>query len=290
MIVKRNQNGNFVVTDIVLEHNHYLASPNKTHMIRSHRKISDSQAYEIDVCNSVGIAPKNAHELMAKQAGGKDVLGFIPADYKNYLRTKRQKDIEIGNTGGVLEYLQRMQSKDLNFHYAIQVDGFDMLTNIFWCDAKMKADFANFGDVCFDTTYGKNKEGRPIALFVGVNHHKQSIVLGAVLLYDETSHSFEWLFDTFSVAMSGRKPITILTDQDTAMGKALASIWPKTNHRLCIWHIYQNAAIHLSHVFSECNGFMSAFKSCIYDFEEEEDFLENGHQCWINLSSMIARG
>lgn len=157
MIVKRNQNGNFVVTDIVLEHNHYLASPNKTHMIRSHRKISDSQAYEIDVCNSVGIAPKNAHELMAKQAGGKDVLGFIPADYKNYLRTKRQKDIEIGNTGGVLEYLQRMQSKDLNFHYAIQVDGFDMLTNIFWCDAKMKADFANFGDVCFDTTYGKNK-------------------------------------------------------------------------------------------------------------------------------------
>ena len=85
--------------------------------------------------------------------------------------------------------------------------------------------------------------------------------------------TFEWLFDTSTKAMSGKKPMTILTDQDAAMAKALASKWPDTHHRLCIWHIYQNAAIHLSSVFTEFKSFAHDFSTCIYDFEEEEDFV-----------------
>ena len=47
----------------------------------------------------------------------------------------------------------------------------------------MKLDYEYFGDVvCFDTTYKKNKDGRPFALFVGVNHHKQTIIFGDALL------------------------------------------------------------------------------------------------------------
>ncbi|XP_042465581.1 protein FAR1-RELATED SEQUENCE 5-like [Zingiber officinale] len=211
---------------------------------------------------------------MVKQVGGRDNLGFIPQDYNNYLRSKRTRNIRVGDTGGVLEYLQKIQFDDPNFFYAIQVDEDDLITNIFWCDAKMKADFDNFEDVvCFDTTYRKNNEGRPIALFVGVNHHKQSIIFGAALLYDETSLTFEWLFDTFTKAMCEKKPITIRTDQDAVMAKALTSRWPETHHRLCIWHIYQNAEIHLSGVFSEFKEFAKDFASCIYDFDEEEDFI-----------------
>ncbi|KAL0320528.1 UNVERIFIED_CONTAM: protein FAR1-RELATED SEQUENCE 1 [Sesamum radiatum] len=73
--------------------------------------------------------------------------------------------------------------------------------------------------------------------------------------------------------MSGKQPKTILTDQDAAMAKALAITWPNTCHRLCIWHIYQNAAIHLSSVFARFTSFSKDFSSCIYDFEEEEEFL-----------------
>ena len=64
----------------------------------------------------------------------------------------------------------------------------------------MKLDYEYFANVvCFDTTYkkNKNKEGRLFALFVGVNHHKQTIIFGATLLYDETSETFMWLFDSF---------------------------------------------------------------------------------------------
>ena len=49
--------------------------------------------------------------------------------------------------GGLLEYLQRLQSKDLNFSYAIQVDLDDLITNIFWADGRMKLDYEYFGDV-----------------------------------------------------------------------------------------------------------------------------------------------
>lgn len=41
------------------------------------------------------------------------------------------------------------------------------------------------------------------------------------------------------------------------MAKALASQWPKTCHRVCIWHIYQNATKHLSDVFEKFKDFTS---------------------------------
>ena len=107
-------------------------------------------------------------------------------------------------------------------------------------------------------------------MFLGVNHHKQATIFGAALLYDETTETFMWLFDTFAKAMSGKRPKTILTDQDAAMAKALAFQWPETSHRLCIWHLYQNASKHLSGVFERFREFAKDFSICIY---EEEDFF-----------------
>ena len=68
---------------------------------------------------------------MAKIVGGLDNLGFILKNYNNYLRTRRIDEMKSGETRGLLEYLQIMQSKDLNFSYAIQVDFDDLITNIF---------------------------------------------------------------------------------------------------------------------------------------------------------------
>ena len=113
----------------------------------------------------------------------------------------------------------------------------------------------------------EKKEGRPFALFVGVNHHKQTIIFGAVLLYDETFEIFMWLFDSFQKAMFGKKPQTILTDQDVAMAKALASQWPETHYRLYVWHMYQNAAKNLKEEFERYSTFAADFSSCVYDHD-----------------------
>ena len=46
----------------------------------------------------------------------------------------------------------------------------------------MVIDYANFGDVVtFDTTYGTNKELRPLGVFIGFNHHRGLTVFGAAL-------------------------------------------------------------------------------------------------------------
>jgi zinc finger SWIM domain-containing protein 3 len=89
-----------------------------------------------------------------------------------------------------------------------------LITNIFWADAKMVADYKSYGYVVgFDTTYRKLNDGRPLGLLVGVNNHKKTTVFGAALLYDETTESFIWLFRKFLKVMSGKKPQTILTDE-----------------------------------------------------------------------------
>ncbi|KAL8492364.1 hypothetical protein ACS0TY_023825 [Phlomoides rotata] len=100
------------------------------------------------------------------------------------------------------------------FFYAIQVDEDDLIANILWIDAQMKADYACFGDIIsFDTTHRKNKEGRPFSLFVGVNHHRQTTIFGAALLYDETASN--WWFSMFSIVKINNMWLTQLENQDT---------------------------------------------------------------------------
>jgi zinc finger SWIM domain-containing protein 3 len=141
-------------------------------------------------------------------------------------------------------------------------------------------DYACFGDaVSFDTTFQTNKFEMPFAPILGTNHHKQTIIFGVALLYNETIPSFVWLFKTFLTAMSGKHPNTIFTDQCAAMVAAIRIVFLDTRHRLCLWHIFQNAAKHLSHVIEEHPLFLSEFKKCVY----QESSVEYFDKLWNEL-------
>lgn len=99
--------------------------------------------------------------------------------------------------------------------------------------------------IIFNTTHGTNKENRPFGVFVGLNHFRETVIFDAVLLYDQTIESFKWIFVTFLKAHSSKQPKTIFTDQDAAMGVAIANVMPNVAHELCTWHIMANAARHL---------------------------------------------
>nr|XP_023916993.1 protein FAR1-RELATED SEQUENCE 5-like [Quercus suber] len=83
----------------------------------------------------------------------------------------------------------------------------------------------------------------------------------------------QWLFETFLSAMSGKLPKTIFTDQSTAMDNAIKEVFPESNHRLCVWHIYQNAAKRLHHIFNSSNQFRNDFGNCVYDFEDKNEWI-----------------
>ena len=69
-----------------------------------------------------------------------------------------------------------------------------------------------------------------LAVFIGFNHHREMVIFGAALLYNETTESFKWLFESFLKAHGGRKPKSIFTNQDFAIAKALAEVMSETWH------------------------------------------------------------
>ncbi|XP_010271481.1 PREDICTED: protein FAR1-RELATED SEQUENCE 5-like [Nelumbo nucifera] len=255
-------------------HNHMFATPMKSHMLRSQRRVNDMQA---KMANDVGIAPK---AIMEREVDGHENVGLTSVDLKNYLHSHRTRNMEKGEASGILQYFEDRQSQDPSFVYAIQLDQAELVTNMFWADAQMIVDYFHFGDVVsFDTTYRTNKENRPLAVFVGVNNYRQTIIFGAALLYDETMASFVWLFEVFLKTMGGKQPLTILTDDDATIEKAINLVLPKSHHRLCVWHMFQNAAKHLSGVFEKFKLFSQDFKRCVYEYDDVDEF----ESAWKNM-------
>ncbi|WCJ21347.1 FAR1-related sequence 7 [Euphorbia peplus] len=262
--------GKYQVHDFVPEHNHVLHIENTTHLLSSQRKITEVQAVEIQLADDYGIMPRAAHEFISAHVGGSTNLGYTRRDHKNYPRSKRQRDYMYGEAGSLLKYFHLQTVENPSFQYSIQLDCEEQITNIFSADARMLIDYVAFGDVvAFDTTFGTNKEHRPLGVFVGFNHFRETTVFGAALLYDETAESFKWLFETFLATHGNKSPRTMFTDQDIAMGKAIAEVMPEVWHGLCTWHITQNATKHL---LSYGSNVLQEFKACMYEIKVEAEF------------------
>jgi len=264
--------GHYKVSDVILEHNHKLHLPKTFHLLVSHRKISDLQAFEIETADNAGIGPKAAHELASHQVGGPLNLSYTLRDHKNYLRTKRQREMAYGQAGSMLKYFQDKIAEIPSFQYALQMDCEEQIANIFWVDGKMIMDYAHFGDVVSFDTFGTNNGSRPFGVFVGFNHFRETVIFGAALMYDETFESFKWLFEAFLKAHSGQQPKTIYTDQDFAMEKAVAEVFSEAWHGLCTSHIMQNFVKHLHEDKNDDTSILSDFRACMFEYEDIAKF------------------
>lgn len=246
-------NGKYLICSFEAEHNHPLHIPPCSYLIRSNPKISEAQGSEVLLANDYSLCKQ---------------------DHRNHLSTKRQRDMKYGEAGSLLKYFQTQLMENPSFYYAVQLDADEKIANVFWADPRMIINYCHFGDVVsFETKFRSNKELRPFASFLGFNHHRETIVFGAALLYDETTASFQWLFETFLEAMSGKKPKTMFTDQDDAISKAVFLVMPETYHQFCISHMKQNASKTLSQLFKGDCDFKKEFKACISQYEEVDEFL-----------------
>ncbi|KAK4589795.1 hypothetical protein RGQ29_020397 [Quercus rubra] len=159
-------------------------------------------------------------------------------------------------------YFSHQLKENPSYYFATQLDYEELITNIFWADARMIIDYSHFSDVImFDTTYSTNRDARPLGVFLGLNHHRETVVFGGALLYDETIESFVWLFETFLEACLKKKPITIFIDQDAEMSAAIELAY------------VANAEKHLGHLLKTEPQFNADFLACIYEYDDEDEFL-----------------
>ncbi|PRQ40065.1 putative MULE transposase domain, FHY3/FAR1 family [Rosa chinensis] len=77
--------------------------------------------------------------------------------------------------------------RDPHFYCIFSVDEEGRLANMFGRDGQSLIDYNAFGDVLiFDSTYKTKIYGRPLAVFVGCNNHRATVLFGCALLVDET--------------------------------------------------------------------------------------------------------
>lgn len=133
MVLSLNRlTGNYEVIEVVLEHNHLLHLPQTRHLMASQRKISEIQAFDIETADDTGIRPKQAHELACRRVGGTRNLSYTRRDQKNHLRSKRQRELAFGQAGSMLKYFQDKIVENPSFHYELQYDCEEHISNIFW--------------------------------------------------------------------------------------------------------------------------------------------------------------
>ncbi|KAL4315285.1 hypothetical protein AHAS_Ahas15G0169800 [Arachis hypogaea] len=94
----------------------------------------------------------------------------------------------------------------------------DRLGSLFWADGQMMADYKLFGDVlAFDATYRSNKYKKPLVVFSGSNHHKQTTIFGFELLEDEEVRTYRWVLLNLVDVMNNKKPSIMVIDGDKVM-------------------------------------------------------------------------
>ncbi|XP_020270396.1 protein FAR1-RELATED SEQUENCE 5-like [Asparagus officinalis] len=230
MRVKLLEDKSWEVTGFVEEHiNHVLSSPDKAKMHRSHQQFHKTQRCKklIDSLREEGMPPSTISRFI-NATNGREGEIVTPQQCIDHIRTQR-----VNNIGheciSIICYFQSMTANDPEFYFAIEVDSSGQMRSVFWADGRSRASYLQFSDVIvFDVTYRTNKLSLPFSPFTGVNHHRQSILLGCALLADEHEDTFVWLFQEWLKCMHGVEPGAIIIDQDRAMCNAIHSVFPTT--------------------------------------------------------------
>jgi len=234
VIALDRNSGQWYVKNFIDEHNHPLAPADLGCLLRSHRSISDAQKAEIVELGVAGIRKHQIFEIMEMQYGGYDKVGYTLRDLYNFCHLYKQEIIAAGDAQTIISHLMERQNRDFDFFFKYMTDGEGHLQGLFWCDTQCLLDYEAFGDVVvFDSTYKTNRYNLPFVPFVGVNHHYRKVIFGCGIISHENIESYVWLLKIFTEANVQKHPISVITDGDLAMQRAISVVWPNSPHRLC---------------------------------------------------------
>ncbi|KAH6794924.1 hypothetical protein C2S52_005401 [Perilla frutescens var. hirtella] len=223
-------------------HNHELLNPDQSYLLRSARHLQGPKKSILEALLSTGISMTRACKFLERESGGRQNVGFTRTDaYIHLGRKKAEMNVENGDSNALLQFFMEKSNKEPFFYWKVQQDDEGKLLNFFFRDSRCAVDYEYFGPITF--------------------------------LSDETTETFEWLFGAFLEAMYGKEPEVIFSDQCQALMNGVDYTFKTAAHRLCQWHINQNAPTH----FGSLNGnveFKKLWNRCMNGCETEDEFEE----------------
>lgn len=183
------------VTKFVADHNHVLLSTKEVCFLPSYRNITLEDEKRILLLKEGGLSVTQIMRVMELERNViHGELCFLKKDVYN-LFTKNHKLHSQNDARELLEYCNSAKNENINFQYAFTLDSENRLEHIFWSHAHCFESYQKYGDVVvFDTTYKANSYDMPFGIFVGIDNHGRTILLGCALLRNEKLNTFEWLF------------------------------------------------------------------------------------------------
>ncbi|XP_074369839.1 putative protein FAR1-RELATED SEQUENCE 10 isoform X2 [Apium graveolens] len=271
-------------------HNHELLEDDQVRLLPAYRKIQEADQERILLLSKAGFPVNRIVKILELEKGVQSgQLPFIEKDVRNFVRTckktvqendvllaeKRQNDMFE-----LLNACKATSRKDEGFVYNYTTDENGKVENIAWAYGQSVRAFSVFGDVVtFDTAYHSITYNLLLGIWFGIDNNGKPVLLGCVLLQDETSPSFSWAIQVFVQFMQGIRPQTIVTDMDMGLKDAISSELPNSKHVICVWHIICKLSswfsVPLAMQYAE---FKSEFDMLCH-LENTEDF----EQQWNNL-------
>ncbi|KAJ3678921.1 hypothetical protein LUZ61_020876 [Rhynchospora tenuis] len=265
--------GMWWVQDFIDRHNHDLAASDATPFLRSHCFINEAQKLEISTKRASGIRNCQIRDYDARCSGGYQNRGYQEKNLYNFSVADEQSRKLEHDADSVLKYFHERKNADPDFFFKYDTkDG--CLNRLFWADGQSVVDYAYFGDVViFDSTYQLNRYNMIVVPFIGCNHHRSTVIFACGIVSGENDETYRWLLEAFLEATFQKRPESVITDGDLAMGKAIKSLLKGTTHRLCSWHMERNAKKYIHDETVRAKFHELVYVCSVEEFEEKwKDF------------------
>ncbi|XP_040998114.1 protein FAR1-RELATED SEQUENCE 5-like [Juglans microcarpa x Juglans regia] len=139
-----NYEGGYILSKVTLDHTH-VCSPRKARHFRYFKKVDARVAKRLEINDEVGIKLSKNFKVVVVEVWDNENVLFGEKECRNYIDKARQLRLGVGVVAALY--------------------------------ARSRAAYESFEDmITFDTTYLTNAYKVPFALFVGLNHHWQSIL------------------------------------------------------------------------------------------------------------------
>ncbi|CAG8565572.1 7746_t:CDS:2 [Cetraspora pellucida] len=238
--IKNNPNGIIYITMLNNKHNHNL-SPYRMKFFNDNAFTQEIHERVEFYLNVVKLKPLQIQKALQKEFPDHEI--YLSEIYKVTAKFYCEKRKDISNDAvSLYEDLVKKKNEDPRWYIAIDWDReTHILQRLFWMSPDQIILWMEFGDIVLnDNTTKTNHYDMALSLFLCIDNHGSSRLVGCALIDDKSADSYWWVLRQTKKATGSCVPDVIMTDADPALDLAISEEYEKSYAMHCIFYISQN--------------------------------------------------